>query len=440
MVDASDRLQPLWARPDQPRPARDLVRRPERQPRRLLPHPCRVDRERPRARVPHRAELDRPALRRDVAATRRRRAPARPCTAARRPSAGSATSSTTAAATTGPRSVGGSRPGGSSRTPASRRRSGRSASTAAAPGRSRAHGLRKRRRRQQPFDLTGRSTSTTPASSTTAASTTRAGFQHTEPFYNSISVCRQFSLIFSGSSLDDVHGAAGARHRHEPAARLLRPVRRRVAVHAARPLLKEPAMPALPASIALTTSRRRRHPLRRPPQQLRRDPGRRQRHHRRPRRHREGIASRCDSVWDDRRGHRRRRRQGSRCRLTAPVTVNATSEATATTIKSATAVTFDGSTTVKIECFVPYVLGSAGNQDVTFCLYDGASSIGLLGKDHAWATFANPIGYLTRKLTPAAATKTYSLRAFVDANTVAVQAGVGGSGAIVPGFIRITKV
>jgi hypothetical protein len=45
-----------------------------------------------------------------------------------------------------------------------------------------------------------------------------------------------------------------------------------------------------------------------------------------------------------------------------------------------------------------------------------------------------------RRLTPSAATHTYSIRAYTNTGTADMQAGAGGSGAKAPMFIRITRV
>lgn len=128
--------------------------------------------------------------------------------------------------------------------------------------------------------------------------------------------------------------------------------------------------------------------------------------------------------------------------FTAPATTVATTEATATTIVTAPAITFDGSTAVWIEFFVPEAYINTANRSMFFDLYDGAASIGFLGDiTGTVSTTGGPVT-LKRKLTPAAATKTYSVRAHVGggAATGNLTAGLGtGVGLYVPGFIRITK-
>lgn len=129
--------------------------------------------------------------------------------------------------------------------------------------------------------------------------------------------------------------------------------------------------------------------------------------------------------------------------LTSNVVVSATTEAAATTVKTATAVTFDGLTTVRVEFFAPYVdvAANAGGNNVRFVLYDGSSSIGLLGLSGSGQTAVldGPV-MLGRELTPSAAAHTYSVRAFRTNANSTVTGGAGASGNDVPGYIKITKV
>lgn len=127
--------------------------------------------------------------------------------------------------------------------------------------------------------------------------------------------------------------------------------------------------------------------------------------------------------------------------FTSPVSVTAVTEATANTVATASAITLDGATPVIIEFFAPKV-ASPNGQHILFALYDGSSSIGLLGELDIQTTTSiveTPV-ILKRRLTPAAAAKTYSVRAYVTSGTGTVTAGAGGVGVSMPGYIRITKV
>jgi hypothetical protein len=122
----------------------------------------------------------------------------------------------------------------------------------------------------------------------------------------------------------------------------------------------------------------------------------------------------------------------------APVTISATSEATADTVVTASAVVFNGTTEVEIS-FYCYTVISAPSAGIVFCLYDGASSIG------RWAITQNPDAvtqmtfpaFLSRILTPSAASHTYSVRAYRFTANCTVNAGVGGVGNPMPGYVRI---
>ena len=130
--------------------------------------------------------------------------------------------------------------------------------------------------------------------------------------------------------------------------------------------------------------------------------------------------------------------------FTSPVSITATTEGTADTIVTGSAVTYDGTTIVMVECWFPYYTAppSAG-VDTLFVLYDGASSIGLIGlhsvPSSASSQRPGPVRGI-RRLTPSNASHTYSIRAYVSTGTGSVGAGAGGAGGHMPGFIRITRV
>lgn len=129
--------------------------------------------------------------------------------------------------------------------------------------------------------------------------------------------------------------------------------------------------------------------------------------------------------------------------ITSPVSITATTEAGANTVVTAGAVSYDGSTIVLVEFFCPYsYTPAAANVDLTFYLYDGSGSIGYLCNHRSESTNRSNQGvYAARRLTPSNASHTYSIRAALSAaGTGEVGAGAGGSGAVVPAFIRTTKV
>jgi hypothetical protein len=128
------------------------------------------------------------------------------------------------------------------------------------------------------------------------------------------------------------------------------------------------------------------------------------------------------------------------------VSITATTEGTANTVVTAAAVAYNGTDVVMLEFFCPFGATPAGNVNLIFALYDdtggGAASIG------RWGQITGPDAAnidrlpvrLSRRLTPSAATHTYSVRAYVDSGTGTVNNGAGGSGNYMPLFLRQTKV
>lgn len=128
--------------------------------------------------------------------------------------------------------------------------------------------------------------------------------------------------------------------------------------------------------------------------------------------------------------------------FTSNVSPTATTEATADTIVTGSSVAYDGSTVVLIEFFAHNARADTGaaGRTMTFWLYQDGSSIGSIGLVSTPAASAsNSIVHAVRRLTPSNASHTYSIRASVSAGTGLVAAGVGGSGAATPGFIRISR-
>jgi hypothetical protein len=124
--------------------------------------------------------------------------------------------------------------------------------------------------------------------------------------------------------------------------------------------------------------------------------------------------------------------------FTSTVSVTATTEAGATTIVTAPAVTLDGSTIVMVEFFSPAVAPAAGAGNfVQMVLFDG-TSIGIAGTVSP-SSGSIPV-VIRRRLTPSAGAHTYSMRGYVNAGTATAVGGIGGGGAALPGFIRVTKV
>ena len=130
---------------------------------------------------------------------------------------------------------------------------------------------------------------------------------------------------------------------------------------------------------------------------------------------------------------------------TSDTNITATTEGTADTIVTANAVTYDGSTAIYVEACGAMQGPAISSPGMQVYLYDGASSIGII------ASFAGPgvlsatitaikIPFSTRvRLTPSAASHTYSLRAITSSGTALAKAGTGGAGTLPPFYIRQYK-
>jgi hypothetical protein len=122
---------------------------------------------------------------------------------------------------------------------------------------------------------------------------------------------------------------------------------------------------------------------------------------------------------------------------TSDTSITATAEASADTIVTGNAVTYDGSTRIRLEFWAAQGVTST-NVALQVYLFDGSSSIGLIARQQDDAAQRSPI-YSVRYFTPAAATKTYSIRATTGSGTATIGAGAGGAATSMPAFIRISK-
>ena len=124
--------------------------------------------------------------------------------------------------------------------------------------------------------------------------------------------------------------------------------------------------------------------------------------------------------------------------IVANASINATTIGTANTVVTAPALTFDGSTEIKIE-FGFANARPAANDTIDFALYDGASApSNKFGRVSSPAAAALDMGAtFSKQFTPAAGTRTYSIRAYVSTSTGTVFAVAG---TWEPTYIRITKV
>jgi hypothetical protein len=116
--------------------------------------------------------------------------------------------------------------------------------------------------------------------------------------------------------------------------------------------------------------------------------------------------------------------------------ITATTEATSQAVVTGNSVYYDGSR-VKISFFVPK-LTSAASQTVTFVIYRDATVIGQVFGGTVNTTLQGS-DFEVFDPTPGTGLHTYAVKAFVSASTLTANAGAGGSGNLVPGWLRVTK-
>lgn len=132
--------------------------------------------------------------------------------------------------------------------------------------------------------------------------------------------------------------------------------------------------------------------------------------------------------------------------ITASGSPTATVEASSDTIITGHAVTYDGSTVVMVEFYCPDARpnDSAGAW-VVVSLFEGATQLGRM----CWMSLPTALAATVAsqrqplvgrfRLTPSAAAHTYHIKSHVSTGTGYIGAGAGGTGTLVPAFMRITK-
>lgn len=121
---------------------------------------------------------------------------------------------------------------------------------------------------------------------------------------------------------------------------------------------------------------------------------------------------------------------------TASVPITATTLATSQQVLTSGAITYDG-TPIIIEYSAPLAQPPAGALQVM--LYDGATEMGYFTYVSSTVTgFGFPVS-LRRRLTPAAGSHTYLVRAWVSAGSGALVAGTGLAGAHSPMILSVRR-
>ena len=130
--------------------------------------------------------------------------------------------------------------------------------------------------------------------------------------------------------------------------------------------------------------------------------------------------------------------------FTSAVTIASVVEAAATQVVSSGTITYAASTPIWIEFFAPAVVAGGAGVSGGINLYDSGTNVGRLFDATIVAPSASgydvPLGTLRRKLTPSAGSHTYKISAWnTGASNFIVEAGAGGAGVMMPGYIRIYK-
>lgn len=117
--------------------------------------------------------------------------------------------------------------------------------------------------------------------------------------------------------------------------------------------------------------------------------------------------------------------------------ISATTEATAVAIVTGNSVAYDG-TRVKLEFFCASVW--ANPSALVTCVYYRDATV--MGQTKHNMTGSGGFGVEVVGVlfdTPAAGAHTYKVGAYVGANAATFQAGAGGSGVLLPAYLRVTK-
>lgn len=118
-----------------------------------------------------------------------------------------------------------------------------------------------------------------------------------------------------------------------------------------------------------------------------------------------------------------------------PSGITATTEGTSQAVITGNSVSYDGSR-VKVGFFVPKLSASA-SLTATFVVYRDSTVVGQVFAGTVNTTLQGT--ELELFDSPTTGLHTYTVKAFVSSGTLTVNAGAGGSGNLVPGWLRVTK-
>jgi hypothetical protein len=124
---------------------------------------------------------------------------------------------------------------------------------------------------------------------------------------------------------------------------------------------------------------------------------------------------------------------------TSNLSVTATTEGTSQEVVSTNSFSYPNSE-ILIEFFSP----NAGNpytaQNLIILLYDDATILGQMVKIAGSANNIQSSLYGSYKLIPSLGMHTFKIKAIVSANQGEINAGAGGTGTLLPTFIKITAI
>jgi hypothetical protein len=128
--------------------------------------------------------------------------------------------------------------------------------------------------------------------------------------------------------------------------------------------------------------------------------------------------------------------------FTASVVVNPTTEATAVSLVALPPFYADGATTFELEFFSPCVRGNTDDSELHLILFDDTTVLGELIDWKRGSTSGQMKGPVLgrRRVTPGAGVHTYEAKGYNTGAFVTVEAGGGGSGNFMPGYLRLIRV
>lgn len=119
-----------------------------------------------------------------------------------------------------------------------------------------------------------------------------------------------------------------------------------------------------------------------------------------------------------------------------PAGITATTEGTAVAVITGSSITYDG-TKVKIEISIPSSSETNSGAVGTFVLLRDSTVVGQIKTSANSGGQASGYGVVFD--TPTAGAHTYAVKCFTSGGTWTIGAGSGGSGNLVPAFLRVTK-